>query len=242
MSNKKGVLISGGSRGIGKTLCEYFASNGYNVAFIYKNSDIAAKELSDRIGAFAIKADVSLPDEARRAANEAVAFLGSVDVLINNAAISQIKLFTEVSDSEFDTIMNTNTRGVFCLSREIAKEMIKKHMGCIINVGSMWGKCGASCEVVYSASKAAIRGMTMALAKELGPSGITVNCIEPGLIDTEMNASLDEETVKTICEETPLMRMGKTEDVAELALFLASKKASFITGQCIGVDGGYAIG
>ena len=119
--------------------------------------------------------------------------------------------------------------------------MISQHSGKIVNIGSMWGKCGASCEVPYSASKAAIRGMTMALAKELGPSGITVNCIEPGLIRTEMNSTLSEDTVKEICDSTPLMRMGEPGDVASLALFLASDAASFITGQCIGVDGGFAI-
>ena len=162
-------------------------------------------------------------------------------MLVNNAAISRIKLFTDVTDDDFSSIINTNLGGAFYLSREVAKHMIREQSGRIINIGSMWGKCGASCEVPYSASKAALRGMTMALAKELGPSGITVNCIEPGLIRTEMNSSLDEETIKGICEETPLMRMGEPEDVAALAIFLASDAASFITGQCIGVDGGFAI-
>ena len=119
--------------------------------------------------------------------------------------------------------------------------MVRNKYGKIINVGSMWGKCGASCETHYSASKAAVRGFTMALAKELGPSGITVNCIEPGVIETDMNASLDEDTLRSLCEETPLMRIGKPEDVCALALFLASDNASFITGQCIGVDGGFSI-
>ena len=240
-SNGKGVLISGGSRGIGRALCESFAKNGYKVAFIYKSNDEAANEVASLTGALAIKADVSVSGEALSAIKKAYDYLGSFDVLINNAGISQIKLFTDTTDADFANIISTNLGGAFYLSREVARYMIREKRGAIINVGSMWGKCGSSCEVVYSSSKAALRGMTMALAKELGPSGITVNCIEPGLIRTEMNSSLDEETVRGICEETPLMRMGEPSDVAALALFLASKDASFITGQCIGVDGGFAI-
>ncbi len=239
--NGKRVLISGGSRGIGRALCESFAKGGCKVAFIYKSSDEAAKEVASLTGALAIKADVSQPREVLDAVEKAYDHLGGFDVLINNAAISEIKLFTDTTDEDFANIINTNLGGAFYLSREVARYMIREKRGAIINIGSMWGKCGASCEVVYSASKAALRGMTMALAKELGPSGITVNCIEPGLIKTEMNSSLDEDTVRGICEDTPLMRIGEPSDVASLALFLASSGASFITGQCIGVDGGLAI-
>ena len=241
IKDKKRVLISGGSRGIGKGLCKVFCEHGYKVAFIYRSNDEAAALVAASTGALAIKADISLPYEAKKAVETAYEYLGGFDILVNNAGISQIKLFTDVSDEEFSSIINTNLGGAFYLTREVAKHMIREHSGRIINIGSMWGKCGASCEVPYSASKAALRGMTMALAKELGPSGITVNCIEPGLIRTEMNSSLDEETIKEICEDTPLMRMGEPEDVASLALFLASDAASFITGQCIGVDGGFAI-
>ena len=240
-SNCKRVLISGGSRGIGRCLCESFANSGYKVAFIYKSSDEAASEVSALTGALAIKADVSRADEALSAVKKAYEYLGGFNVLINNAAISQIKLFTDTTDEDFSSIINTNLGGAFSLSREVARYMISQKSGAIINIGSMWGKCGASCEVVYSASKAALRGMTMALAKELGPSGITVNCIEPGLINTEMNSSLDEDTLREICDSTPLMRIGEPHDVAALALFLASEGASFITGQCIGVDGGFAV-
>ena len=240
-SNEKRVLISGGSRGIGRCLCECFASSGYNVAFIYKSNDEAASEVSSLTGALAIKADVSRADEALSAVKTAYEHLGGFDVLINNAAISQIKLFTDTDNEDFSNIINTNLGGAFWLSREVARYMINQKSGAIINIGSMWGKCGASCEVAYSSSKAALRGMTMALAKELGPSGITVNCIEPGLIKTEMNASLDENTLREICDSTPLMRLGEPCDVASLALFLASDGASFITGQCIGVDGGFAV-
>ena len=239
--NGKRILISGGSRGIGKALCERFSEKGAKVAFIYKSNDEAAKEVAANTGALALKADISISSEALAAVNKAYEYLGGFDVLINNAGVSQIKLFTDFSDEDFSKIINTNLSGTFYLSREVARYMIREQSGRIINVGSMWGKCGASCEVPYSASKAAIRGMTMALAKELGPSSITVNCIEPGLIATEMNSSLDDSTVKELCESTPLMRIGTPDDVASLALFLASDSASFITGQCIGVDGGFAI-
>ena len=138
-------------------------------------------------------------------------------------------------------MLNTNLSGAFYLSREAAKQMIAQKSGRILNIGSMWGKVGASCEVHYSAAKAGLRGMTMALAKELGPSGITVNCIEPGVIETDMNRMLDDDTKRGLCEETPLCRMGKPEEVAALASFLSSDDASFITGQCIGIDGGFAI-
>ena len=239
--NGKRILISGGSRGIGRALCERFSEHGCKVAFIYRQNDVAANEVATATKALAIKADISDPKEALTAVERAYEFLGGFDVLINNAGISKIKLFTDISNEEFSKIINTNLSGAFYLSREVAKYMIREHNGRIINVGSMWGKVGASCEVPYSASKAALRGMTMALSKELGPSSITVNCIEPGLIATEMNSSLDEDTIKEICDSTPLMRMGTPDDVASLALVLASDSASFITGQCIGVDGGFAI-
>ncbi len=237
----KNVLISGGSRGIGRAMVELFAKEGYRVAFLYKSNDDAANEVSRATGALALKCDVSSPSEVRDALKTVSAALGGVDILINNAAISQIKLFDTISDEDFEKIVMTNLGGAFFLSREVSREMVSRKCGRIINVGSMWGKRGASCEVHYSASKAALRGMTMALAKELGPSGITVNCIEPGVIATEMNASLDSDTLTSLAEDTPLMRLGEPREVAELALFLASDKAGFITGQCIGVDGGFAI-
>ncbi len=237
----KNVLISGGSRGIGKAIVKKFATEGHRLAFLYKSSKEAALSLAKETGAYAIKCDVSSPDEVREAIKEACESLGGLDILINNAGVAQIKLLSDVSDEDFNKIISTNLGGTFYLCREASRLMVSKKCGRIINIGSMWGKCGASCEVPYSASKAAIRGLTMSLAKELGPSGITVNCIEPGVILTEMNASLDKETLEALKEETPLMSLGTPEDVAELAFFLASDKAGFITGQCIGVDGGFAI-
>ena len=239
MSRK--VIITGGARGIGAALVRHFADMGDSVAFIYRSSDEAAGELSEETGAFAVKADISIAAEANWAVEKCIAQLGGVDILVNNAGIAQIKLFDTLTDEDWRRMLDTNLSGAFYATRAAVKKMLSNHFGRVINIGSMWGKTGAACEVHYSASKAGLRGFTMALAKEVGPSGITVNCVEPGVIATEMNASLDADTVKALCDDTPLMRIGMPEDVASLALFLASEGASFITGPCIGVDGGFAI-
>ena len=235
------VLITGGSRGIGRACVEYFSSLGHNVAFIYKNRHDSAKTLSAETGAIPICADISDGETAAVAVFAATQKLGSIDVLINNAGISQIKLFTDITDDEWKAMIDTNLSSAFYVTREVSKGMISQKSGRIINIGSMWGKVGASCEVHYSASKAALRGMTMSLAKELGPSHITVNCIEPGVIETDMNASLSENDIAELCDSTPLCRTGKPIEVAYLADFLASDKAEFITGQIIGIDGGFAV-
>lgn len=235
------ILISGGSRGIGRACVEKFIQNGDSVAFIYKSNHDAAQSVADSLGATAICADISNPDDSKRALNDAIKALNGIDVLINNVGISQIKLFTDITDTDWSNMINSNLSSAFYLTREALPFMISQKSGRIINIGSMWGKVGASCEVHYSASKAALRGLTMALAKEVGPSGITVNAIEPGVIATDMNSSLGEDILSELKEETPLGRIGAPEDVASLALFLASEGASFITGQIIGVDGGFAI-
>ncbi|MBE6597224.1 MAG: 3-oxoacyl-ACP reductase FabG [Ruminococcaceae bacterium] len=237
----KRVFITGGSRGIGRACVEYFAKQGDRVVFVYRNDDFAAETVSESCGALAIKADLSVAEEAVRAVRDAVEHLGGIDVLVNNAGISQIKLFTDISDEDWQRMISTNLSGAFFVTREAVKPMISAKQGRIINIGSMWGKCGASCEVHYSAAKAALSGMTKALAKEVGPSGITVNCVEPGVIATDMNSELDSETMSQLCDETPLGRVGKPSDVAKLVGFLASDDADFITGQIIGVDGGFAI-
>ena len=235
------VLITGGSRGIGAACVKAFCEKGDRVVFLYRARHIQAEELAKQTGAIALQADLSDPVAAEDAVEKAIDLLGSIDVLVNNAGISLIKLFTETTNEEWEVLRGTNLDAVLYVTRAAAKHMIRRQSGRIIQIGSMWGKVGASCEVAYSATKAALRGMTMALAKELGPSHITVNCIEPGVIDTEMNASLDEATRDALAEETPLCRIGKPEEVASAVLFFASEKADFITGQILGVDGGYAI-
>jgi len=235
------ILITGGSRGIGRALVERFSTPENKVAFIYRSSHDSAKALSKATGAVAICADISRPEEAKRAVEEAISALSGIDVLVNNAGISQIKLFTDITDEDWQTMVDTNLSGVFYVTRAALHGMVSQKHGRIINIGSMWGKTGASCEVHYSSTKAAIRGMTMALAKEVAPSGITVNAVEPGVIMTDMCASFDEDTLEALREETPVGRLGTPEDVSALVEFLASDNASFITGQIIGVDGGFAV-
>lgn len=235
------ILISGGARGIGAACVRKFAADGHSVAFIYRSAHEAAQRLADECSAVAICADISRPNEAREAVAKAVEALGGIDVLVNNAGIAQIKMFCDITDEDLANMLNTNLSSAFYVTRAALPSMVSQKWGRIINIGSMWGKVGASCEVHYSASKAGLRGMTMALAKELGPSNITVNAVEPGVIATDMNASLDQETLRELCDETPLCRIGNPEDVANLVGFLASEEASFITGQIIGVDGGFAV-
>lgn len=235
----KTVLITGGSRGIGRAMVELFSKQGYSVAFTYKSSHDAAKELSNATGAYAICADSADEAQVVNAVNEAKEKLGSIEILINNAAVSSFSLFADLTLERWRASFAVNVDGVFLYSREVIRDMIHRHSGRIINISSMWGEVGSSCEVHYSATKAAIIGMTKALAKEVGPAGITVNCIAPGVIDTEMNSSLSADDLKALTDETPLMRIGMPSDVANTALFLASDGASFITGAVINVSGGY---
>ncbi len=237
----KTVLITGGSRGIGRALTELFSSNGYSVAFTYKNSENEAKSLAEATGALAIRADSAAEEDVIHAVKETLCAYGKIDCLINNAAISSFSLFTDLSLADWNETLAVNLTGAFLYSRECARDMISRKSGKIINITSMWGLVGSSCEVHYSASKAGLIGMTKALAKELGPSGITVNAIAPGVINTDMNKALDKESIDALREETPLMRIGEPNEVARAALFLASDSADFITGEVINVNGGFVI-
>jgi 3-oxoacyl-[acyl-carrier protein] reductase len=235
------VLITGGSRGIGAEAVRLFTKSGHRVVFTYHRSENEADLLRQETGAVPVRCDVKHPDSVRIAVEKAVSVLGHIDVLICNAAIADFNLITGIDMSRWEEVINTDLNGVFYCIRYVLPAMISRKSGCIITVGSMWGETGASCEVAYSAAKAGVIGLTKALAKEVGPSGIRVNCVSPGMIDTDMNASVSEEAARGIMEETPLCRIGKPSEVAEAMLYLASDRASFITGQVISVNGGLII-
>ncbi len=237
----KTVLITGGSRGIGACLVKCFTNEGYNVAFTYLSSRKEAENLATGCHAFAICADASNSDAVNYAIETTIEKFGKIDVLVNNAGIDEFSLLTDITDEKWHRMLDTNLSSAFYASRAALKDMIKRQDGVIINVSSMWGEVGASCEVHYSASKAGLIGLTKALAKEVGPSNIRVNCISPGVIDTDMNKCLSKEDIEQLKSDTPLGKIGKCEDVCNAILFLASDKASFITGQVLGVNGGYVI-
>ena len=229
----KTVLVTGASRGIGRAVAEAFYGAGCKVAAICKNNiDL----LDDRF--LKIRADVSDPDEVRRVFSEVEKNFGRLDVLVNNAGISVTGLLTDLSDDDWKRICGVNLDGVLWCSREAARIMVRQKEGCIINISSMWGQCGASCEVAYSATKGGVDALTKALAKELAPSNIQVNAVSPGVIDTEMNGFLSEEDRNALAEEIPAGRFGKPSEVADLVLKLASGNG-YLTGQIIRIDGGF---
>ena len=234
----KNVLITGGSRGIGESCVRAFSIAGYRVFFTYKNSHEKAKVLEKECGAIAINADVCHNNSE---VFNIIKPYGKIYALINNAGISEIKIFQDITENDWDMMFNTNVKGMFLTTKGVVDDMIGEKCGRIINISSIWGIRGASCEVHYSASKSAVIGFTKALAKELGPSGITVNCIAPGVIDTDMNKNADTSSILQLKEETPIGRLGTPQDFASLALFLCGDGASFITGQIITADGGLCI-
>ena len=243
---RKVALITGGSRGIGAACVRLFAQSGYATVFLYRAREDAANALVEELRAEGLDAacyrcDVADSEQVRATVAEIERLYHRIDVLVNNAGVAHIGLLTDMTDEQWNAVFDVNVKGVFHLSRAVLPGMISRQSGSIVNVSSMWGETGASCEVAYSAAKAAVIGFTKALAKEVGPSGVRVNCVSPGLIDTDMNAELDDETLCELADETPLSRIGAAEEVAKAALFLAGDGASFTTGQVLGVSGGLQI-
>lgn len=234
------VLITGGSRGIGAALVKKFAENGCGVAFLYEKNDKAANELAKQTGALPIRCDIGIEDDVEAAVKDALKKMKieGFDIVICNAGISYIGVFDGMRDDTWRRVIDVNLTGNIKTVKVNLPYMISNKGGSVVMVSSMWGQTGASCEVAYSTSKAAIIGFTKSLAKELGPSGIRVNCVAPGLVDTEMNAEISAETLKELEEDIPLMRSGSGDEIAEAVFFLASDKASYITGQILGVNGG----
>ena len=252
MKNTKTVLITGASGAIGSAIGRKFFLNGFNVALHYHKNYDNANNLKSELSVFAsdnglnnkaeiFSANVGDSAEVAKMFSEIRKSLGEVDVLVNNAGGGTQILFSDITDELWRETFALNVDGCFYCCKEALPHMIHEKQGKIINISSIWGVTGASCEVHYSAAKAAIIGLTKALAKELGPSGINVNCVAPGVIDTPMNAHLSEEAMNELKEETPLCRIGTPEDVANAVYFLASDDASFITGQVLGANGGFVI-
>lgn len=232
------ALVTGGSKGIGEAICKQLANDGYTVIVNYNSSKINAQKVAKDINGYSYKADVSNLQEVKTMVDYIIQNFGSIDLLVNNAGISVVGLFHQVSKEDAKRILAINLNGVLNCTSEVVKHMISKKSGNIINISSMWGEIGGSCEVHYSATKSAIIGFTKALAKEVGLSGIRVNCVSPGVIDTSMNSHLSQEDLNSLKEEIPLYRLGTPQDVANVVSFLASNRASYITAQDIAVNGG----
>lgn len=234
------VLVTGASRGIGRDIAEKLAQKGYQVIANYNKSEEKAKELKEENPNIDIyKADVSKRDEVHKMIEYIIQKYKKIDVLVNNAGISISGLFTDVTDEEWNKIINNNLYSVFCTTQEVLPNMIARKEGCIINISSIWGIVGSSCETIYSVAKAGVDGMTKSLAKELGPSNIRVNSIAPGIIDTEMNSSYTSDEIEEIKEEIPLERIGKKSDISKCVEWLINDE--YTTGQIISINGGWVI-
>lgn len=237
------AIVSGGSRGIGAACVRDLAGKGYKVIFLYKSSDDEAEKLAEETNAVAVKCDVSSNDDVKKSIVKALEKNGirRVDALVCCAGISIVGPFSDMTMNDWKDISGVNIEGVMNVLAAVMPMMISEKHGSIVLVSSIWGRAGASCESLYAATKAAVIGLGKSLAKELGPSGIRVNIAAPGVIDTDMNKCFDDETMKELADETPLGRIGTPEETAKVISFLLSDDASFVTGQVIGIDGGFVI-
>lgn len=236
----KVVLITGGSRGIGREIAITLAQKGYLVIANYNKSEEQAKKLKQENANIEIfKADVSKREEVHKMVEEIITRYHKIDVLINNAGISESKMFTDVTDEDWNKIINNDLYSAFCTTQEVITSMINRKEGCIINISSIWGLVGSSCETIYSIAKAGIDAMTKSLAKEMGPSNIRVNSIAPGIIDTDMNKCYNQREIEDIKEKIPLEKIGKTSDIAKCVNWLIEDE--YTTGQVISINGGWVI-
>ena len=235
------ALVTGASGGIGSACAKKLASEGYKVLVHYFRSKEEAERIVARIGGEAVQADLRSEAAVDALMDEVLEEYGHIDVLVNNAGISRVNQVQDVSNYEWDLLQATNATSVFLMTRAVLPSMIEQRSGSIVNISSMWGIAGGSCESAYSASKGAIISFTKAVAKEVGPSGIRVNCVAPGVIETAMLSRYSPAELEALANETPLGRLGDPEDVAEAVVFLASDRASFITGQVLSVDGGFIL-
>ena len=237
----KNVLVSGGSRGIGRAVVKLLCESGLKVVFLYEKNEKAAAEIASSTGAVPIRCDISDWDQVFKAFDEAKKAVGFIDSVVSCAGIAQQALFQDVTGSDWNRMIGVNLSGAAYLVQAALPDMISEKTGAIVFVSSIWGEVGASMEAHYSASKAGLIGLMRALSKEAGPSGIRVNAVTPGVIQTDMLSCFDEETMQALADETPLSRIGMPEDVAKAIRFLLSDDASFITGQTLGVNGGFGM-
>lgn len=240
------VLITGAARGIGRACALRFAKEGWNVTACYAHAQQAAQSLGEEIRQLGaqcrcVQADVTDSAAVHRLVLLAQAEFGTPDAVVCNAGVAQQKLFADITEDDWDRMFDVNVKGMYCVIHEVLPQLLDRQAGSIVTVSSIWGQTGGSCEVHYSASKAAVIGMTKALAKELGLSGIRVNCVAPGVIDTDMNRMHGEAVMQELAEETPLGRNGTPDEVADVIYWLASEQSKFVTGQVLGVNGGFYI-
>lgn len=235
------ALVTGASRGIGAAVARRLARDGCTVVVNYTHSREKAENLARELGGLALPCDVSDPAQVETMVDTVLEKFCQLDILVCNAGVAWQGLIQDMGDEDYRRVMGTDLDGTFYCCRAALPQMIRQHHGRIVTVSSMWGQTGGACETAYSAAKAGVIGLTKALAKEVGPSGITVNCVAPGVIDTEMNARLEPQALADLAEETPLGRLGTSEEVAEAVAFLCSERANFLTGQVIGVNGGLVI-